>query len=101
MGVAILWLFNTVIELLVWAVIINAVLSWLFAFNIINGSNAFVASIARTLDAVTEPLLRPIRKVLPVLGGVDLSPIVLILLLQFLKIAINQSPIVQNVLSGF
>ncbi len=101
MGVAILWLFNTVIELVVWAVIINAILSWLFAFNIINGSNALVSTIARTLDAITDPLLRPIRKVIPTLGGVDLSPIVLILALQFLKIAINQSPFIQKLLGGF
>lgn len=101
MGVAILWLFNTLIELVTWAVIISAVLSWLFAFNVINGSNAFVASVARTLDAITDPLLRPIRKILPPLGGIDLSPIVLILGLQFIRIAVNSSPLVQNLLSGF
>ena len=89
MGVALIWLFNTVIELVVWAVIINAILSWLFAFNVINASNALVGTIARTLDAVTDPLLRPIRRFVPTLGGVDLSPLVLILALQFIKIALN------------
>ncbi len=89
MGVALIWLFNTVVELVVWAVIINPILSWLFAFNVINASNALVGTIARTLDAVTDPLLRPIRRFVPTLGGVDLSPLVLILALQFIKIVVN------------
>ncbi|QPC42263.1 YggT family protein [Kaustia mangrovi] len=81
----ILWLVLTVINLYIWIIIAGAILSWLFAFNIINAGNSFVRQIAYTIDALTEPLLGPIRRVLPNLGGIDISPVILILGLLFLE----------------
>lgn len=79
------WLLNTVIELYIWVVIIGAILSWLVALNVINTSNRFVYMVGDFLHKVTEPVLRPIRNFLPNLGGVDISPLVLILLLLFVQ----------------
>ncbi|SDG88004.1 YggT family protein [Roseospirillum parvum] len=73
------------LNLLMWAVIISAILSWLVAFNVINPRNQFVASVGNVLWRITEPLLRPIRRVVPVMGGVDLSPIVLLLAIVFVR----------------
>ena len=81
---ALFWLLDTAISLYVWALIISAVLSLLLAFNILDTRNRFVWSVADFFYRVTEPVLRPIRRRLPNLGGVDLSPLVVILLLQFL-----------------
>lgn len=67
------------IQLYIYAVIISAVLSWLVAFNVVNPSNRIVHIIGDTLHRLTEPALRPIRNLLPDLGGIDLSPVVLIL----------------------
>ncbi len=80
---AILWLITTVIDLYVWIIILQVVLSWLIAFNVINTQNRFVYLIGDFLYRVTEPAMRPIRRILPNLGGIDLSPIVLLLLLYF------------------
>ena len=82
---SILWLVDTVITLYVWLLIASAVLSWLIAFNVVNLRNPIVMQVADFLDRVTEPALRPIRRVLPNLGGIDISPIILILLLYFLR----------------
>ena len=70
-----------VLQWIVWLIIAQAILSWLVAFNVINLHNRFVDGIYTFLNRVTEPLLRPIRKVLPDLGGIDLSPMVLILVI--------------------
>ena len=80
---AILWLITTVIDLYVWIIILQVVLSWLIAFNVINTQNRFVYLVGDFLHRVTEPAMRPIRRFLPNLGGIDLSPIVLLLLLYF------------------
>ena len=77
-----LFVLQNVIGLLVLAIIISAVLSWLVAFNVINLRNQFVYSVARVLDAVTPPVLAPFRRFIPPLGGVDISPIIAILVLQ-------------------
>ncbi len=82
---SLLSLVSTVIQLYIYVLIASAVLSWLIAFNVVNTRNQFVAMIADALWRLTEPALRPIRRVLPSLGGLDLSPIVLILLLIFLR----------------
>ena len=66
-------------------VIAAVVFSWLIAFNVINAYNPFVRSVWQALTAVTEPLLKPIRRVMPNLGGLDLSPIILLLALLFLR----------------
>jgi len=74
-----------VIDLFIWVVIASAILSWLIAFNVINTSNRFVFTLADMLYRITEPALRPIRSILPNLGGIDISPVVLILLLLFIR----------------
>ena len=76
-------LIYSVINIYIWLLIASAVLSWLVAFNVINTSNRFVYTVGDFLYRITEPALRPIRRVLPNLGGIDLSPVVLILLLVF------------------
>jgi YggT family protein len=76
-------LIHTVLEILIWILIASAVLSWLVAFNVINTRNRVVYMIGDFLERVTEPLLRPVRSILPSLGGIDISPIVVILLLVF------------------
>ncbi len=86
---AFLFLFDSLIGLVVLIVIVNVVISWLVAFDVINLRNPTMYRIVRTLDAITEPMLRPIRRVLPSLGGIDLSPIILLLLLQATRIVVN------------
>lgn len=77
------WLLMTVIDLYIWVLIAGAILSWLIAFNVVNTQNRFVYSVGDFLYRVTEPALKPIRRYLPNLGGIDISPLVLILLLLF------------------
>ena len=74
-----------VIELYMWAVIIGVVLSWLVAFNVVNTTNRFVVMVGDFIYRLTEPLLGPIRRMLPTLGGLDLSPMVLIFGLIFVR----------------
>ncbi|MEY3080855.1 MAG: hypothetical protein RJA94_840 [Pseudomonadota bacterium] len=85
----ILWLVHTVIDIYFWIILAMVVMSWLIAFGIINRSNPYVRQIGYALDRLTEPLLRPIRRVLPDLGGIDISPIVLLIGLQFLGILVD------------
>ena len=73
-----------VIDLYIWVVIAGAILSWLIAFNVVNTQNRFVYSVADMLYRITEPALRPIRRLLPNLGGIDISPVILIVGLMFL-----------------
>jgi YggT family protein len=80
-----LWLIDTIITIYIWLLIGSAVLSWLIAFNVVNSRNPIVSSIGEFLYRVTEPLLRPIRNLLPNLGGIDVSPVILILALLFLE----------------
>lgn len=82
---ALITLIASVIDIYVFIVIANVVLSWLVAFKVVNTSNRFVYLIGDFLYRVTEPVMGPIRRILPNLGPVDISPIVLILLLMFLK----------------
>ena len=88
---ALFWLLDTAISLYVWALIIAAVLSLLLAFNVLDSRNRLVWTISDSFYRVTEPALRPIRRFLPDLGGVDLSPLVLILLLQAARILLATS----------
>jgi YggT family protein len=81
---AIINLIHMVIQLVIWLLIINAILSWLIAFDVINRRNQVVDAVWTFTTRLSEPLLRPIRKVIPLIGGVDLSPMVLVLLLLFL-----------------
>lgn len=73
------------IDLYIWVVIISAIMSWLVAFNVVNTSNRFVYTVADMLYRITEPALRPIRSILPNLGGIDISPVILILILLFIR----------------
>ena len=82
---ALLQIIQVLLTVLWWIIIIQAVLSWLVAFNVVNTSNDFVRQILYALDRITEPLYRPIRKVLPDFGALDLSPLVVLLLLYILQ----------------
>ncbi len=80
-----LWLISTIIDIYIWILIASAVLSWLVAFNVVNTRNPIVHSIGDFLYRITEPALRPIRSMLPNLGGIDISPVILIIGLLFLR----------------
>ncbi len=82
---AILDILLLVLQLYTYVIIIVAILSWLIAFNVINVYNDFVRSIWNALNAMTEPLLRPIRQALPSFGGLDISPVILLLLIFLLQ----------------
>ena len=74
-----------ILQLYTYVLIAMAIMSWLLAFDVINFRNELVRSVWNFLNAVTEPLLRPIRKILPNLGGVDVSPIILLLIIYFVQ----------------
>ena len=76
---------DMILQLLVWIIIAQIILSWLVAFNVINTSSNFVRTMLNGLDRLTAPLYRPIRKILPDFGGIDFSPIVLILAIQVVR----------------
>ena len=81
---AILDVILLILQIYVWLLIAAAILSWLVAFNVVNTRNQFVASVGEFLFRITEPALRPIRSILPNLGGIDVSPVVLILIIFFI-----------------
>jgi YggT family protein len=87
---AVLWLVDTILMIYVWLLIGQAVLSWLLAFGVINRYNQTVSVIGDFLYRVTEPALRPIRAILPNFGGIDISPVILILIIYFLRILIAE-----------
>ena len=91
MGYAIVWLVSNIINLMVWFIIAQAILSWLVAFDVVNYRNRFVYSVGSFLDQITRPLLEPFRRIIPSLGGIDVSPIVVILLLQFISVLFNRT----------
>lgn len=76
---------DMILQLMLWVIIIQVILSWLVAFNVINTSSNFVRTVLDGLDRVTAPLYRPIRRIMPDFGGIDFSPIVLILAIQILR----------------
>ncbi|MBA3676048.1 MAG: YggT family protein [Sphingosinicella sp.] len=80
---------DLLLRVLTYIIIAQAILSWLVAFNVINNHNDFVRSFLSALDRMTEPLYRPIRRILPDFGGIDFSPMVLILLIYVLRILLN------------
>ena len=73
------------LNIYIWILIANAIFSWLYAFNVINTRNQFVNMIGRALYQMTEPVLRPIRRFMPDLGGVDISPIILVLIIYLIQ----------------
>ena len=74
-----------ILDLYVWLLIASAILSWLIAFNVVNTRNQFVSAVAEFLYRITEPVLRPIRNLLPNLGGLDISPVILFFIIIFLQ----------------
>ncbi len=84
------WLVSRVISLYIWAVILAAVMSMLVAFGVLDTRNRIVWTVGDFLYRLTEPALRPIRRFLPDLGGVDISPVILILLLEALQMLLQQ-----------
>jgi len=84
-----IWLIEVVIELVTWVVIASAIVSWLVAFGVVNMRNQFIRMVVETLYRLTEPMLRPIRRLMPNLGGVDISPVILLLGLFFLREALR------------
>ena len=78
-------LLDSIIAIYIWIVIINAILSWLVAFNVLNTQNRFVFSVLDTTYKLTDPALNKIRRFLPSFGSIDLSPVVLILFLMFIR----------------
>lgn len=94
--VALLSFIKYVLQLYVYVIIAGVILSWLIAFNVINTHNNFVRNLAYALNQVTEPALGPIRRFMPDLGGIDISPVILILIIIFL-----QSVVIGTCGSGF
>ena len=86
MGSFLYFIVDNLLGLLVIAIIISAVLSWLVAFDVINLRNRFVYNVAHFLDAVTRWILRPVQRVIPPLGGVDISPIIVLLVIQGIRL---------------
>jgi YggT family protein len=82
---AILDVILLILQIYVWLLIASAILSWLVAFNVVNTRNQVVSTIGEFLFRITEPVLRPIRSVIPTLGGIDVSPVILILLIFFIQ----------------
>jgi YggT family protein len=85
MNVEIYWLLSTIIGTYQFIIILDFILTLLINFNVVNRSNQLVATVHRITYALTEPVLRPIRRVIPLIGGVDLSPMVLLIGLEFIK----------------
>ena len=78
-------LLDSIITIYLWIIIINAVLSWLVAFNILNTQNRFVFSVLDATYKMTDPVLNKIRSFIPTFGSIDISPVILILILMFLR----------------
>jgi len=81
----VIWLILTVLDIYFWIILATVIMSWLVAFNVINGSNPYVRQVGFALRKLTEPLMGPIRRMLPDLGGIDVSPIVVLIGLQFVR----------------
>ena len=79
------WLIYTIIWIYIYILIAWVVMSWLVAFNVVNTRHPFVNSVSRFLHRVTAPALRPIQRILPLIGGIDISPIILVLILGFVQ----------------
>ncbi len=79
------WLINALFSLAFWIILGSVILSWLMAFNIVNASNSYVRQVSYALRRMTEPVLAPIRRILPDLGGMDFSPVIALLGLEFIR----------------
>ena len=83
--IALLQTISMLLTLVWWVFLVMIIMSWLISFNVINTRNQFVAGLWRVLNQVTEPILRPIRRVIPPMGGLDVSPIVVFVIIFFLQ----------------
>jgi YggT family protein len=81
----VIWLIVTILNIYVWILIATVILSWLVAFNIINRQNDIVRQVTYALYRLTEPVLGPIRRFLPDLGGLDISPVIAVLIVYFIR----------------
>ena len=87
--VALLWLFDTLVGLYIIIIIAAVVVSWLVAFGVLNTYNQVARSVIRALEALTEPVFRRVRRIIPVLGGLDLSPMIVLLVLYFVRMVVD------------
>ena len=87
--ITLLWLFNTLVEAYIFVIIAAVVVSWLVAFGVLNTYNPFARTVVRALDALTEPVFRQVRRIIPPLGGLDLSPLIILIALQALRMLVN------------
>lgn len=97
------FIMGSLLQLLLLAIIISAILSWLFAFDVINHRNRFVNQVAGFLDSVVSPVLAPFRRIIPPLGGIDISPIVVILIIrgiQLILLPASKDAMTQLILGG-
>jgi YggT family protein len=94
-----LWVFNTLVQLYMYVVIVAVVASWLIAFGVLNTGNPLARSLINFLDALTEPVFRQIRRIVPPIGGIDLSPLILFIILVAIQQLINNYTI-KYLLSG-
>ncbi len=85
MLIALVDIADMLLSIVMWIIIIQVILSWLLAFNVLNTSSQGVRSIAMAIDRITAPLYRPIRRLLPDFGGIDFSPLVILILIQVIK----------------
>ena len=85
MLIALVDIANLLLSVLTWIIIIQVILSWLFAFNVLNAGSGGVRAFVIALDRITAPLYRPIRRMLPDFGGIDFSPLVILILIQVIK----------------
>jgi YggT family protein len=83
--IALLQTLSMILTLIWWIFLIMIIMSWLISFNVINTRNQFVATLWRIINQITEPILRPIRRVIPPVGGLDLSPIIVFIIIFFLQ----------------
>jgi YggT family protein len=88
---ATLYLFNSIVEIYWWIILADALLSWLIAFDVINKSNRFVAMLTEAIFRLVDPVLKPIRYILPEVRGIDISPIVLLVMLSFVQHLVNEA----------
>ena len=87
--VTLLWLFNTLVGLYIIVIVAAVVVSWLVAFGVLNTYNPAARTFIRTLDALTEPVFRQVRRVIPPIGGLDLSPMIVLIALYALRMLVN------------
>lgn len=88
---AVFYIIHQILDIYWWIIILSAIFSWLYAFNVVNPRNQFVGSVGNMLFRLTEPVLRPVRRLLPDLGGIDISPIIVLLAITFVKVFLNTS----------